>query len=53
MPAAEETMVDAMLRRLDELTRQAAAAVHDAIAWIGASNRRIAELERAAARDDR
>ena len=53
VPAAEEALVNAMLRRLDESTRHAAAAVDGAISWIGASNQRISELERAAARNDR
>lgn len=42
----EEAMVDTMLRRLDESTQRASAAVDSALAWIEASNRRIAEMER-------
>lgn len=42
-----EAMVDAMLRRLNESTRRASATVDGALAWIEASNQRIAAMERA------
>lgn len=38
-----------MLRQLNESTQRASAAVDTALAWIEEHNRRIAEMERAAA----
>lgn len=45
----EEAMVVAMLRQLNESTQRAGRAVDSALAWIEASNQRIAEMEQAAA----
>lgn len=44
-PPEEEAMVDAMLRRLDASGQRASAAADSALAWIEASNRRIAQME--------
>lgn len=40
-------VIDATLRELSESTQRASEAVDDALAWVEASNRRIAEIERA------
>jgi hypothetical protein len=43
----KKAMIDEMLRGLAESTRGASTAVDSVLAWIAASNRRIAEMERA------
>lgn len=45
-PPEDAAMIEGMLRRLTESTRRAGMAVDGALAWIEASNRRIAQMER-------
>jgi uncharacterized protein (DUF1778 family) len=44
-PPEDAAMVEEMFRRLTESTQRASAAVDSALAWIEASNRRIAQME--------
>jgi hypothetical protein len=46
-----EQVIDATLRKLSKSAERASTVVDDVLAWVEASNERIAELERAAARD--
>jgi uncharacterized protein (DUF1778 family) len=44
----DETAINAMLCQLEESSRRASEAIDSTLAWIEASNQRIAEMERAA-----
>jgi hypothetical protein len=45
-PSADDNVLDAMLDQMNETTSKASAAVDRAMAYIAASNKRIARLER-------